>query len=358
MQEPQTRSDYKYQDIEKVSHYLSKGVLRGQEKGDMLVCSYNELVMRKEKIEWDETLLSCRGIRLKKDDGLIVNPCMRKGFNFLERPETKLEALPNEPFTVTEKLDGSMLTMGYGWDGAYHCTTKASWDNLYTEWGYKYLPTMDEEDRFVTLVGEIFIPNDPMRRVTERYKGIHLITAFNSITGEEYTRPTVEYFAEKYGLYIVPELSFRNWSLADLNNMMDISKGTEGWVVRFQSGMRVKFKTCWYKAINYMLNDLNTPEKARETIKDYLIHSGGSLDWINSWPEELQEEVGAIAKDISKKYNEMVQDVEHWVAGKFSPERCSHKEAALALEGHPLFHHVMGARRGHTNWKEKLWKVV
>lgn len=353
MQEPQTRSDYKYQDIEKVRHYLSKGVLRGQEKGDMLVCSYNELIMRKEKIEWDETLLSCRGIRLKKDDGLIVNPCMRKGFNFSERLETRIENLPNEPFTVTEKLDGSMLTMGYGWDGAYHCTTKASWDNDYTQWGYKYLPTMDEEDRWVTLVGEIFIPDDPMRRVTERQKGIHLITTFNSFTGEELSRSHVQFYAEKYGLYIVPEVY--NQSLLDLARLMDSNKGTEGWVVKFQSGMRVKFKTCWYKAINYMLSHLNTPEQARETIKEYLIGNGGSLDWISSWPEELQQEVGAVAADIIKTFEEKALYIEA-LAGAYS--ELSHKDFAIKFKDHENFHHMMSYRRGHSDWKDKLWKVV
>lgn len=155
MQEPQAKSDYKYVDIERVNRYLESGALRGQPKGDMLVCSYNEIILCKDKIEWDETLRTCRGIRIKRDDGLIISPAMKKCFNLQEK-----------------------------------------------------------------------------------------------------------------------------------------------------------------------------------------------------------EEVGAIAKDITRKYNEMVQDVERWVGGKFSPDRCSHKEAALALEGHPLFHHVMGARRGHTNWKEKLWKVV
>lgn len=353
MQEPQTKSDYKYQDIDKVNYYLSKGILRGRENGDMICCSYNEISMKKDKIEWDETLLSCRGIRLKKDDGLVVNPCMRKGFNLGERPETKLDALPNEPFTVTEKLDGTMLTMGYGWDGEFHITTKASWDNDYTRFGRQVLPTMDEEDRWVTLVGEIFIPNDPMRRVTERQKGIHLITAFNSFTCEELSRSHVEYYAEKYGLFIVPQVHGK--SIQELAALMDTVKGTEGWVVRFDSGARVKVKSVWYRAINWFLEDINDPEKARATIKEYLIGNNGSLDWISSWPEELQEEVGAIANSIIMDY---------LLAKKAIEGRCkvhkdlSHKDFAIKFKEDPLFHHMMSYRRGHDNWKERLWKVV
>lgn len=353
MQEPQAKSDYKYVDIERVNRYLESGALRGQPKGDMLVCSYNEIILRKDKIEWDETLRTCRGIRIKKDDGLVVNPAMKKCFNLMEKEETRLENLPNEPFTVTEKLDGSMLTMGYGWDGEFHITTKASWDNDYTRFGRQCLPTMDDEDRWVTLVGEIFIPNDPMRRVTERQKGIHLITAFNSFTCEELSRSQVQYYAEKYGLHIVPEVHGK--TLQDLSAMMDGAKGTEGWVVKFQSGLRVKFKTGWYKAINYMLSNLNTPEQARETIKEYLIGNGGSVDWISSWPEELQQEVGATAADIIKTFEEKALYVEA-LAGAYSD--LPHKDFAIKFKDHENFHHMMSYRRGHANWKDKLWKVV
>lgn len=349
------KSDYVYLDKDKVQEYLDKGILRGQPFGDVWVASYNEIAMRRDKVEWDETLLTVRGLRFVKGRSgyFISNPCMKKSFNVGERPETKLENLPQEPFTVTEKIDGSMLTSGFDYSGYFHHTTKASWDNDYTRAAYKFLPTMEEEDLWVTLISEIIIENDPMRRVTDRAPGLYVITAFHSMTGEEYGRPFVENIARKYNLKVVPEVQCND--LNELWRLMDTAKDTEGWVVKFQSGLRVKFKTSWYKAINYMLSDLNTPEKSRETVKEYLVLNQGSLDWIESWPKELREEVGAIATSIQDEHVKAIGEITSVVC---SDEDLSHKEFALKHKDHPLFHHMMGARRGHSNWKDKLWKII
>jgi RNA ligase len=54
---------------------------------------------------WDSVTMSCRGL-VVDDEGKIISRCLKKFFNY---EELNPEDIPNEPFEVTEKMDGSYL---------------------------------------------------------------------------------------------------------------------------------------------------------------------------------------------------------------------------------------------------------
>src|SRR5262245_25456886 len=57
---------------------------------------------------WDEVTMACRGLVVDTRTWEVAAWPFVKFFNVEERPETRVEALPQESFLVFEKLDGSL----------------------------------------------------------------------------------------------------------------------------------------------------------------------------------------------------------------------------------------------------------
>ncbi len=55
---------------------------------------------------WNEATKKCRGLIMDSGDNIIANP-FEKFFN-LEELDAKEQPIPNEPFDVYEKVDGSL----------------------------------------------------------------------------------------------------------------------------------------------------------------------------------------------------------------------------------------------------------
>ena len=72
-------------------------------------------------------------------------------------------------------------------------------------------------------------------------------------------------------------------------------EGVEGWVIRFDSGFRVKIKTKWYFRILRAIQSM-TPKN----IRDFMLESG--VDWINEFPDDLRPDAIKIQEEIEARY--------------------------------------------------------
>lgn len=343
-----------YVDVERINELRKLGFIRTNTKDGLRVATYKELARFDPGFSFDDPVLKgCRGVVYEEDTGLIVGHCMPKFFNVNEREETKYANLPNENYTVLNKEDGSMLT-SFVYKGKLYHTTKGSFNNIYVDHAYKYLPDMPYGDA-ITLVSEIRIPDDveEMARVTRRPEGLYLITAYHNSTGKEFDRDFCEYLAKLFNIGIVDKI---NMTLEDLKENHYSLKGTEGWVVKFDSGLRVKFKTAWYMSLNRILDEIDTPERARNYVKDCLTaNKEGSdfcLDWIDTVPEEYRETIKTITKDILDKYTETEIGISIYVEAH---KHLSRKEFALQVKDleYPwcYFHAYDGKPVGELLWK-------
>src|SRR6266540_1991691 len=66
---------------------------------------------------WDEVTTACRGLIVDTRAWQVAAWPFAKFFNVNERPETQVEALPQEPFAVFDKLDGSLGVLYRGPEG-------------------------------------------------------------------------------------------------------------------------------------------------------------------------------------------------------------------------------------------------
>lgn len=342
-----------YIDLKRLNELRELGFVRTNVKDGLMVATYKELARFEPGFSFDDPVLrGCRGVVFEEATGLIVGHCMPKFFNVGEKPETQYIHLPiGLPYEVTNKEDGSMLT-SFVYKGKLYHTTKGSFNNIYIDHAYGYLPEL--EDNGMTLVSEIRIPDDveQMARVTRRPEGLYLITAF-FVDGTEASRELCQDLATALNLGIVDKVDM---TLEELEANHYSLKGTEGWVVKFSSGLRVKFKTAWYMSLNRILDEIDTPERARSYVKDMLTtHKDGdhfTLDWIETIPDEYKEAIRLVASDVIYKFRSASLSIALFVGGHRHLPR---KDFALSVKDFDYpwcyFHAYDSKPYGELLWK-------
>jgi RNA ligase len=183
--------------------------------------------------------------------GRVVAFPFPKFFNYGEHIETR--GLPNEPFVATTKHDGH-LGIIFEYDGDLHITTRGSFlsktsvfsaDMLaqYKERWLKALP------KSVCPLVEIIHPETFVHKDYNGWTGFILIGAFNRRTYADFDYEQLQALAGKLGIECTSR--WEGSSIADLVELMkDLTvQNQEGFVARFSSGLRVKFKFASYIAL-------------------------------------------------------------------------------------------------------------
>lgn len=258
---------------------------------------------------WNAVTRSCRGL-IADTDGTIAAFCMPKFFNAVEHIEGRAYAapLPAEPFQLWPKMDGSLGTVFYYKDH-WLVATKGGFQSEQAIWAQKWLDARDLSDlsKDKTYVVEIIYPEN---RIVVDYHGasmLTLLTVFGS-NGIECMGP---HHVLSWGLLdgagtIHPQLNVllsRVLFYAQRNQTVfgeDID-GTraEGYVVKYQSGLRVKVKFADYIRMHGAVTGL-TERHIWETLRH-----GQTLDALfEVLPDEYHDWVVATAARLSAAFTE------------------------------------------------------
>jgi hypothetical protein len=235
--------------------------------------------------DFTDTEKACRGLVIRRDGKVMALP-MPKFFNL---GEPQCPPLPNEPYTVWEKIDGSLGIFWY--DGAtWHCNTRGSFRNEYTElaqyyWNRYYI-NCGWMHRW-TVMCEICVDDDEMPRAVYKPEGLYLLAIRDRETGQD---------APIWSVGTMPSAMQFDTTIDELIDAQEIMEGTEGWVVRFDSGFRVKVKTAWYLRLFRAIQQL-TPKHIRELMLD------SSKDWISDFPDDLRPQAIEIQAQIQEQFH-------------------------------------------------------
>ena len=242
---------------------------------------------------WTPALRLCRGVVFDREGELVAKP-FEKFFNYGEHPETR--ELPNEPFTATTKHDGHLgIIFEYG--GAWHITTRGDFMSRTSRLGAGMLRRYAKSGRWDdklpcgdNLLVEIIHPET---KVHLRYRGARfiLIGACERDTLRDFDHPALVKLGKTIGLPVT-----ERWSGDSIRDLValthDLSvRNREGFVVRFESGLRVKFKFASY--INLMVEGkLSVPYVMNRLL-------AGNLDkMIMNLPEEVYAEAADMAEAV------------------------------------------------------------
>ena len=238
---------------------------------------------------------TCRGLVLRDDGKLMALP-MPKFFNL---GEPQCPTLPDEPYQVWEKIDGSL---GIFWhDGEkWRCNTRGSFENEYVEFTQDWWDARVDHWALLpnwTVMVEICMDDDINPRATHFPEGLYLIAVRDTYSGKDY--PLLE------PNWHLPGLSHPKLVPSDIDGLLESQtekEGEEGWVIRYDSGLRVKIKTAWYlrmfRAVMYL-----TPKHIRELMVD------AGQSWIDEFPDDLRPEAVAIQEEIEAKFQSRLHSI-------------------------------------------------
>ncbi|MEU2159814.1 RNA ligase [Streptomyces chengbuensis] len=211
---------------------------------------------------WNRVTTRCRGLVADDETGEVVALPLPKFFNVGEHEagQPYAPALPDEPFEVYEKVDGSLAVV-FHYAGRWQVASKGSFISTQARWAQRLLDGKDTSALVpgVTYLAEILYPQN---RIVVDYgdrRDLVLLAAF-AHDGREI--PLDEAAAGWKGIGSVvtvwPAMPLAELlALADSNRLPGgrTATGTdaEGFVLRFVSGVRAKAKLAEYVRLHKVL---------------------------------------------------------------------------------------------------------
>lgn len=248
--------------------------------------------------QWSDITLAARGLILDLNQRRIAATPFQKFFNAGERGDP----IPDEPFEVSEKLDGSLIIIWHD-DACWRCCTKGSFDSIQARaaadlLAHRHLGALVPG---VTYLAEYVAPTN---RIVVRYPTEELVfLAAYDAEGVELPGAGVRDVAMSLGWRWARPRAF-----ASIEDMLvradDLAADEEGFVVRFSGGLRLKIKGAEYRRIHALISRC-TPLAVWEAMA-----AGDSMDMMRrQLPEEFWSDFDAITALLAMRSDDLIRDV-------------------------------------------------
>lgn len=271
---------------------------------DLRVVCYTQKAVFENR--WNDVTRRCRGLVIARQNQ-IAAWCMPKFCNASEHIDGRPYAppLPNEPFQVFSKVDGSLGTVFHR-DGRWLVATKGGFGSAQAKWAQAWLDDHDlsELNPHNTYTTEIVYPENRIVVDNGELETLTLLAVFGD-DGHEKSLNGYSQAWERLGGTAVQEWPAANLSrilfFAQRNQRIDGSDTTgsqsEGYVLRYRSGLRVKVKFADYIRLHGLVTGL-TERHVWE-----LLREGRSLDsLLEVLPDEYHDWLKDTAASLRSKF--------------------------------------------------------
>lgn len=270
---------------------------------------------------WSDTTLLARGLILHPPSKSIVATPFPKFFNAGER----LGSIPDMPFEVFEKVDGSLAIIHH-FGGRWRVATKGAFQSEQARWaeGQLHPGVVEHLDPTATYLAEAVYPEN---RIVVHYATAEmvLLAAYHG-DGKEMSFNDLLEVGHKTGWRVAQRHSFS--SMSDLiAHARSLPATAEGFVIRFADGHRLKVKGDEYKRIHSLISRC-TPLAMWEAML-----AGDDMEAIRrDLPEEFWGDFDAIVSAINSRIHEITTSVAA-VAERFAA--ATDKDVGLQLKNLP-----------------------
>ncbi len=310
---------------------------------DLMLFKYdNDCVFDKA---WNNINKQCRGLIFREDGEIIARP-FGKFWNINEMPETHIDNLPGLPYSVEEKIDGS-LGIFYRHQGQPKLATPGSFESdqalegtkLLGEYRLEYIP-VDTTPLF-----EIIYPTN---RIVVDYKGQSKLVLLAVIghNGQEWHSNRVNQLAERCE-FERPKI----YHYSDLANL-PFSDNSEGYVIHFENHFRVKIKSPLYVRIHRLLNFLS-PKGVIDLIRG---SEYGTI--LEQLPHEIQKDFDDIRASVMTQFYNHQNRIRDLFAE--IPQSVTRKEQALMVKAKVPDHYkgFMFSLLDGRDISDQIWKLI
>jgi tRNA splicing ligase len=258
---------------------------------DLYLYNYNASAQY-EKV-WNEVTLNCRGLILDENFNIIARP-FKKFFNYGENQDLQL---PIESFEVFEKMDGSLGILYWHNDlpfiatrGSFYSDQALKATELLQN---KYKASIALLDRTKTYLFEIIYPQN---RIVVNYgteEMLVLLAIVDLQSGKDY--PLVD-----IGFPVVKKYD----GLTDIAALQKLNtENKEGFVLKYESGYRVKVKFEEYLRIHRIVTNVSS-----KTIWENLKNGLPFNEILEKVPDEFYTWVNKTIQNFDIAYKEIEND--------------------------------------------------
>jgi len=301
---------------------------------------------------WNNETLSCRGLIMDAKHNIIARP-FKKFFN-MEELEGQGVQLPLEDFQVFDKLDGSLGILYWVEDTPY-LATRGSFSSDQAIKGTEILHRKIKEnkgalqfEKYYTYLFEILYPQNRVVVDYGKTEDIVLLTVINTITGTEKSYSDIKTRYEGR-LSIVKRYD----GITDYKEFASHQKeNSEGYVIMFKDGLRIKIKFEEYKRLHKLLTGVNA-----RTIWEAL-RAGESIESMcYRVPDEFYQWIQKAAQLVKSEYRKIeVQGLTDFSTVE-AMNLETRKEKAMEYQkyDHPKMMFLLLDGR---DYREYIWKMI
>lgn len=331
-------------DKETISKLITDGHIRESihPSGDLFIYNYTDKAVYNRV--WTDETLQCRGLITDKEGNIVARP-FPKFFNFQEY----IDRIPDESFDVYEKLDGSLGIL-YFYNNEPFIATRGSFTGeqaieATTMLKSLYPHSINKLDQTLTYLFEIIYPKN---RVVVNYgeeRSLTLLGVIDTKIGEE--RPLDQFHDLTFPL--VKKIDGLN--LIVIRDIRESNK--EGFVIRFKSGFRLKFKFEEYVKLHGIVTQV-TAKRVWEMVKE----NKSFYEFINNIPDELFAWIKEQEELFKEKYNAIEKESRSSLDEVLaSSDKTNRKELAQKILkcSYPF---VIFSMLDNKNYSDAIWKFL
>jgi RNA ligase len=285
---------------------------------------------------WTPVTMQCRGLIADDASGRIVALPFPKIFvTGMHGVHDFAPALPAEPFEIFEKADGSLIIL-FHHGGRWHAASKGSFISEQATWAQQLLDASDltRLDPQFTYLAEAIYPGNRIVVDYGQREALMLLAAYRPADGTEELLSTVAAHWEPIGPVV------RSWGLSsDIAVLEKLAAESttvdgqevggvdeEGYVIRFQSGLRAKVKLAAYLKLHKLFTGTN-----ERTIWEVLASGQDPAVLFDQVPDEFADWARQIADGLHEQHRQLLAEATADYAEVLAqlPAGCDRKSFAL-----------------------------
>lgn len=313
-------------DLKLVQDYIDKDLLRVQKHPihDLYIYNYSRTCQFEKK--WDSLTLMSRGLVLDGEGNIIARP-FEKFFNYEELIANNIH-IPHESFEIFEKMDGS-LGIGFSYKGENIVATRGSFTSEQALKAKSMLGPVTFVEGFTCLFEIIY----PSNRIVVDYDNVEKLTVLDVIDNETglscCSYETLQKLTE-FGFDVVKKYDIIS-SFPELKKSVD--NNSEGFVIRFTSGFRMKIKGDEYCRLHTLLTNTSNVDiwkvlsDKNQPLSQFLELIPDELDeWVSKTINNLEDDYTYIENKVKEVLHNYVMSGPEEFTKKSFAEWCKTQE--------------------------------
>lgn len=306
---------------------------------------------------WTKDTLNCRGLILDGHGNIIARP-FEKFFNLEEYEyNSHLGMLPPfKRFDVYEKLDGSLGILYHLPNGEPRIATRGSFESEQAKVATEILKEKYSHIHFkrgLTFLFEIIYPQNRIVIDYGNKRDLVLLAVRNTETGEDWSHEALEDFCQQTRLPLVQRYGMR-CILSQVKNIQQENR--EGYVIQFNTGLRVKVKFAEYVRLHKILTGVST-----KTIWELLRNNQPIDQIIEKVPDEFYSWFMDQVDELKRKHY-LIEVVSKTLISILptltEAKECGIlSETAKKIQKHK-YHSVVFAMWRGKPYKDIIWKMI